>query len=73
MKSPLLLMVSHGAANRREKARLAPRIPFPPDFHAFAAPGSRLIDLHIDYEKQAESPSKPSKSSPPYPTLNLGT
>ena len=63
-------MVQRIAGKRRA---LLPASPFPPDFHAFAAPGSRLIDLHIDYEKQAESPSKPSKSSPPYPTLNLGT
>jgi predicted helicase len=33
-----------------------PRIPFPPDFHAFAAAGKRLMELHIDYEKQAEYP-----------------
>jgi len=33
-----------------------PRIPFPPDFHAFAAAGKRLMELHIDYEKQPEYP-----------------
>jgi predicted helicase len=33
---------------------LLPRIPFPPDFHAFAAAGKRLMELHIDYEKQPE-------------------
>jgi predicted helicase len=32
--------------------RELPRIPFPPDFHAFAAAGKRLMELHIDYEKQ---------------------
>ena len=34
--------------------RELPRIPFPPDLHAFAAAGKRLMDLHIDYEKQDE-------------------
>ncbi len=33
-----------------------PRIPFPPDFHAFADAGKRLMELHIDYEKQPEYP-----------------
>jgi len=32
--------------------RELPRIPLPPDFHAFAAAGKRLMELHIDYEKQ---------------------
>ena len=36
--------------------RELPRIPFPPDFHAFAAAGKRLMELHIDYEKQSEYP-----------------
>jgi len=34
--------------------RELPRIPFPPDFHTFAAAGRRLMELHIDYEKQPE-------------------
>ena len=36
--------------------RELPRIPFPPDFHAFAAAGKRLMELHVDYEKQEEYP-----------------
>ncbi|MEO7030347.1 MAG: type ISP restriction/modification enzyme [Acidobacteriaceae bacterium] len=32
--------------------RELPRIPFPPNFHTFAAAGKRLMELHIDYEKQ---------------------
>ena len=36
--------------------RELPRIPFPSDFHTFAAAGKRLMELHIDYEKQAEYP-----------------
>jgi predicted helicase len=36
--------------------RELPRIPFPPDFRAFAAVGKRLMELHIDYEKQPEYP-----------------
>ena len=34
--------------------RELPRIPFPPDLHAFAAAGRRLMELHIDYEQQPE-------------------
>ncbi len=34
--------------------RELPRIPFPPDLHAFAAAGKRLMELHIDYEQQPE-------------------
>src|ERR1035437_5201711 len=40
----------YAASRKRE----LPRIPFPPDFHAFAASGKRLMDLHIDYENQPE-------------------
>ena len=36
--------------------RELPRIPFPPDFHTFAAAGKRLMELHIDYEKRPEFP-----------------
>ena len=36
--------------------RELPRIPFPPDFHAFSAAGKRLMELHIDYEKQPQFP-----------------
>jgi predicted helicase len=36
--------------------RELPRIPFPPDFHAFSSAGKRLMELHIDYEKQPEYP-----------------
>ena len=36
--------------------RELPRIPFPPDLHAFAAAGKRLMELHIDYEKQTPYP-----------------
>jgi len=39
------------AANLR---RELPRIPYAPDFHAFAAAGKRLAELHVDYEKQPE-------------------
>ena len=34
--------------------RELPRIPFPPDLHAFAAAGKRLMELHIDYKQQPE-------------------
>ncbi len=36
--------------------RELPRIPFPPEFHAFAEAGKRLMELHIDYEQQPEYP-----------------
>jgi predicted helicase len=36
--------------------RELPHIPFPPDLNAFAAAGKRLMELHIDYEKQPEYP-----------------
>ncbi|HET9364922.1 MAG TPA: type ISP restriction/modification enzyme [Candidatus Angelobacter sp.] len=34
--------------------RELPRIPYAPDFHAFAKAGKRLAELHVDYEKQEE-------------------
>jgi predicted helicase len=49
--------------------RELPRIPFPPDFHAFAAAGKRLMELHIDYEKQPEYPLEEiedPKAEPPF-------
>lgn len=36
--------------------RELPRIPFAPNFHAFAQAGKRLAALHVDYEKQPEYP-----------------
>jgi predicted helicase len=36
--------------------RELPRIPFAPEFHAFAQAGKRLAELHVDYEKQPEYP-----------------
>jgi predicted helicase len=36
--------------------RELPRIPFAPDFRAFARAGESLADLHINYEQQAEYP-----------------
>jgi len=34
--------------------RELPRIPFAPDFRAFAEAGKRLADLHVNYEDQPE-------------------
>ena len=34
--------------------RELPRIPFAPDFNAFAEAGKKLASLHLDYEKQKE-------------------
>lgn len=36
--------------------RELPRIPFPPNLEAFAKAGERLMELHVDYEKQDEYP-----------------
>jgi predicted helicase len=41
------------AANLR---RELPHIPFAQDFHAFAAAGKQLVDLHIGYEQAKEYP-----------------
>ena len=34
--------------------RELPGIPYAPDFHAFAAAGARLAQLHVDYEQQPQ-------------------
>jgi predicted helicase len=36
--------------------RELPRLPFAPDFHAFARAGSRLAEIHVNYELAAEYP-----------------
>ena len=36
--------------------RELPRVPFAPDFHAFAQAGKRLAELHVDYENQINYP-----------------
>ncbi len=36
--------------------RELPRIPYTPDFWAFAMAGERLAELHVNYEKQPEYP-----------------
>ncbi|MFC2000028.1 type ISP restriction/modification enzyme [Chloroflexota bacterium] len=36
--------------------RELPRIPFAPDFWGFAKAGTRMSELHVNYEKQAEYP-----------------
>jgi predicted helicase len=58
----LLLRLCHPASPQyRERyaanlRRELPRIPFAPDFHAFAAAGKLLADLHIGYEHANEYP-----------------
>jgi predicted helicase len=50
-------MLHHPEYRKRYSSYLVcdlPRIPFPPDFHVFAKAGKRLMELHIDYEKQPE-------------------
>ena len=41
---------------RHDLQRNLPRVPFAPDFEAFAAAGRRLMDLHINYETVPEWP-----------------
>ncbi len=52
--------VLHAPAYRRrfanDLAKELPRIPFAPDFHAFAAAGRELAVLHLGYETCAEHP-----------------
>ena len=38
--------------------RELPRLPFAPDFHAFAKAGKKLAELHVGYESAAEFPLK---------------
>ena len=37
-------------------SKMIPRIPFAPDFHAFAQAGHRLTDLHLNYETCEQYP-----------------
>ncbi len=50
-------LLHHPAYRHKYKANLKrelPRIPYAPDFWAFAEAGERLAEIHIDYEKQPE-------------------
>jgi len=49
--------------------RELPRIPYAPDFHAFAKAGKRLAELHVEYEKQKEYPLE--RKEKPGEKLNL--
>jgi len=52
-------LLHHPTYRRRYAANLKrelPRVPFAPDFQAFAQAGKRLAALHLDYEKQPEYP-----------------
>lgn len=49
--------------------RELPRVPYAPDFHAFAKAGKRLAELHVDYEKQKEYPLE--RTEKPGEKLNL--
>ena len=49
-------------------SKMIPRIPFAPDFHAFAEAGKKLADLHLNYETCEQYPLRveyPNISSPP--------
>ena len=52
--------VLHAPAYRKRFAndlvKELPRVPFAPEFHAFAAAGRRLAELHLDYENGEEWP-----------------
>ncbi|MDE0646220.1 MAG: N-6 DNA methylase [Gammaproteobacteria bacterium] len=50
-------LLHHPTYRERYQANLKrelPRIPFAPDFRAFAEAGARLADIHINYEEQSE-------------------
>ena len=50
-------LLHHSVYRKRYQANLKrelPRIPFAPDFHAFAVAGSRLARIHVGYEEQPE-------------------
>jgi predicted helicase len=52
-------VLHHPAYRERYAANLKrelPRVPFAPDFKAFASAGARLAELHVNYEQQAEFP-----------------
>lgn len=52
-------LLHHHAYRERYAANLKrelPRVPFAPDFRAFAEAGARLADLHVNYERQPEYP-----------------
>lgn len=52
-------VLHHPAYRERYAANLKrelPRVPFAPDFEAFARAGARLAELHVDYERQPEFP-----------------
>ena len=49
-------------------SKMIPRIPYAPDFHAFAEAGKKLADLHLNYETCEQYPLRvefPNLSSPP--------
>ena len=49
-------------------SKMIPRIPFAPDFHAFAEAGKKLAELHLNYETCEQYPLRvefPNISSPP--------
>jgi predicted helicase len=52
-------VLHHPAYRERYAANLKrelPRVPFAPDFKAFARAGARLAELHVNYERQPEFP-----------------
>ena len=52
-------LLHHAGYRERYQANLKrelPRIPFAPDFRAFAAAGARLAQIHVGYEEQPEFP-----------------
>lgn len=44
--------------------RELPRIPYAPDFHAYAKAGKRLAELHVEYEKQKPFPLQTKEKQP---------
>ena len=58
-------LLHHPVYRERYQANLKrdlPRIPFAPDFRAFAAAGARLAKLHVGYEEQPEYPLRKAET-----------
>ena len=67
-------VLHHPGYRERFKGNLMrelPRIPFAPDFRAFAAVGKKLMNLHINYENAKEFKLRPV-SDPDSPQSELG-
>ena len=59
-------LLHHPVYRERYQANLKrelPRIPFAPDFRAFAEAGARLATIHVGYEEQPEYPAQTGRNA----------